>query len=380
MNTLLRVALYGSISLLFIACRNEPGEKTAQPVVQSAGADSSLVILTPMQLRNAGIITAKPEMRQMQTSLVVSGVIDVPPANEASVTLPLGGYIKQMSIIPGQQVKKGSVLAIVEDQQVIQLQQDYLVASNRMQTLEADYRRQETLNQAQVTSNKVFQQVSADFREQQIMVRAFAEKLRLIGVAPEKLTANGISRTIMVKAPINGFVTAVLVKPGAYVTPSQVLFELTDPSDLHLQLTVFENDAASLRVGQRIMCSTNNDPGTLYEATIHFITPRIAADRSTSIHCHLDNHDSRLFPGTSMNATITTSSAQAPAVPDEAVVKWENKNYVFTAEQPDRFRLLPVETAATQEGYTALRSAIPAAPIVIRNAYTLLMKMKNGGD
>ncbi|GAO45498.1 cation efflux system protein CzcB [Flavihumibacter petaseus NBRC 106054] len=330
-------------------------------------------------MKNAGIETGAPEEKEMHSTIRVNGTIEVPPANIASVSAPLGGYIKKTALIPGQKVNKGSVLATLEDQQYIQLQQDYLTAQSRLAFLEADYTRQKGLNETKATSDKIFQEVASNFQSQKVLLRSLAEKLRLIGINPETLNENTISRTVHLYAPFSGYITRVNVNMGKYAGPTDVLFELINPDDLHLTLTVFENDASRLSVGQKITCSTNSHPGEKYSATIVFITPSIGEERSTEVHCDFDNR-SKLLPGTYMNATIELTNARLRAVPDDAVVKWQNRYYLFGVEGSDRFRMIPVDVSESSDGYTAIQGALPATRIVTKNAYTILMKMKNSGE
>ncbi|PUZ30197.1 membrane fusion protein, cobalt-zinc-cadmium efflux system [Chitinophaga costaii] len=340
----------------------------------------NVVQLTPAQIKNAGILTGEPEQKEMHSVIKVSGVLDVPPQNVVSISIPLGGYLRKMELIPGQRVNKGTVLATLEDQQYIQLQQDYLTAKNRLQFLEADYNRQKGLNETKATSDKVFQQVQSEYNNQKVLIRALAEKLRLIGISPDGLTDSNISRSINLYAPISGFVTKVNVNAGKYASPTDVLFELVNPDKLHLTLTVFENDASRLAVGQKIECFSNSHPDKKYAATIHLITPNIGNDRTTEVHCHLASYGNELLPGSYMNATIEQNNAKVTAVPEDAVVKWENKFYVFQQDGAGTFQLLPVETGTNNSGYVEIKSALPAGKIVIKNAYTILMKMKNGGE
>jgi cobalt-zinc-cadmium efflux system membrane fusion protein len=236
------------------------------------------------------------------------------------------------------------------------------------------------LNETKSTSDKVFQLAKAEFETQKIMVRSLEEKLRLIGIVPEKLNEDNISRSINIYSPIDGYVTKVNVNIGKYVAPSDVLFELINPSDLHVRLTVFENDAANLAVGQKIICTTNGRPDDKYSAAIHLITPNIGEDRATEVHCHLEKYDKRLLPGTFMNAAIELNNARVTVVPEEAVVKWENKYYLFSQEAENRFKLLPVETGAINDGFIEIKTALPSTNIITKNAYTILMKMKNNAE
>ena len=382
MNMNKRLYIPVILVILLSACGHEEKDTTAVVSKDSTkiSVQNDIVQLSVTQRENAGITTGTPERREMHTTIKVSGVVDVPPQNIVSVSMPLGGYLKSTSLIPGTRVSKSSILATLEDPQYIQLQQDYLTAKSRLVFLEADYGRQKGLNETKATSDKTLQQVQSEYNSQRILLRSLAEKLRLIGIRPESLSENNISRTIHLYAPISGYVSKVNVNIGKYVAPTDVLFELINPEDLHISLTVFENDATRLTKGQTVSFTTNNQPGEVYTAKVHMIAPSIAEDRTTVVHCHMDQNSRKLLPGTFVNATIQLGNTQVTAVPEDAVVKWENKFYLFSEQTNGSYKLVPVETGTSGDGYTEIRSEIPAGNIVTKSAYTLLMKMKNSSE
>lgn len=378
-----KVILFASFLLIFCSsCSNQQQEEktAAKEENPKTKIDEDVVQLLPEQIKNSGVETGPFEKKEMHTILKVNGVVDVPPENMISISIPLGGYVKKMMLIPGMRVAKGSILATIEDQQYIQLQQDYLTAKSKLKFSEADYIRQKGLNATKATSDKLFQQAESDFSSQKILVRSLAEKIRLIGLNPNTLNENNISRAISIYAPISGYVTKVNVNTGKYVTSSDVLFELINPGALHVNLTVFENDASKLKEGQKIICTTNKHPEKKYLAVIHLITPNIGEDRTTSVHCDLKDYDKDLLPGTFMNATIELNNNSVTAVPESAVVKWENKEYVFSAEGENKFRMRKVETGVINNGFIEIKSALDVKSIVVKNAYAILMKMKNSEE
>lgn len=371
--------IYGFSALLLACTGSKPdtGEKE-KAVTDTSNAHE--VQLSAEQLKNAGIELHMPETRDMHTTIKVNGVVDVPPQNIVSVSFPLGGYLKQMQLLPGMQVSRGQVLAVLEDPQYIQLQEDYLVAKSKLHFLETDFARQKELNASKANSDKVFQQVKSDYESQQVMVKALSEKLQLLQINTDKLNAGNISRSIAVHAPISGYVSKVNVNPGKYVSATDVLFELINPADIHLSLTVFEKDVLNLAAGQSVVCYANNKPEEKYHAKIHLIARNIGDNRSSEVHCHFDKSDKRLIPGMFMNAEIAVNNASVTAVPDDAVVKWENKCYVFVADTKSQFTMTPVEIGHTNDGYTEIKTPLPARDVVVKNAYTLLMKMKNNSE
>ncbi|WP_316832665.1 efflux RND transporter periplasmic adaptor subunit [Pedobacter aquatilis] len=360
------------------ACSNTAKEDKPAEKVSSTNAD--MVAFTPEQVKNAGIVTGQFEKKAINGTINVNGVVDVPPENTFSVSVPMSGYIKRMVMMPGMLVKKGTVLATVEDQQYIQLQQDYLTAVNRLQFLSADYTRQKGLNETKATSDKIFQQTESDFNNQKVLVKALAEKLRLVGINPSSLNVNNITRNINIYAPITGYITKVNINTGKFVNAADVLFELIGQGSLHANLTVFERDAAKLKVGQQIVCTTTANPDKKYMAKIHLITPNIEDNRTTSVHCDIENPDSKLLPGTFLNAAIAIGNAEVDVLPEDAIVKWENRYYIFQVTGNNNYKMLPVETGASANGFTEIKMASKPEQVVIKNAYAVLMKMKNGGE
>ncbi|MET3114319.1 cobalt-zinc-cadmium efflux system membrane fusion protein [Pedobacter sp. CG_S7] len=369
-----------TIVLLFSSCKNEEKDEAVKNQDKVAGLETNLVQFTADQVKNAGIAVHVAEQKEMHRTLNVNGVVEAPPENVFSISIPLGGYVKKTTLIPGMMVRKGSVLVIIEDQKYVLLQQEYLSAKNRLKFATADYVRQKGLNITKATSDKLFQQTESDYAQQKILLGALAEQLRLVGINPSSLNENNISRAIKVYAPIDGYITQVNVNTGKYVQPTDILFELINPSKLHVNLTVLENDASKLKVGQKIVCTTNKDSKKKYFATVKLVTPHIGDDRSISVHCDLENSGSELLPGNYLNATINLSNANVTALPDEAIVKWENKFYIFTDEGNNQFKMINIETGIGNEGFTEIKTPLNAKRIVVKNAYAILMKMKNGGE
>jgi cobalt-zinc-cadmium efflux system membrane fusion protein len=365
------------------ACTSTKKDKeitTDSKTVTNENVVADIVVLSPAQLKSANIISGIIEKNEMHKIIKVSGVIDVPPSNIVSISIPLGGYLKKTSLIPGTLVKKGAVLATLEDPSYIQLQEDYLTSKSKLTYLEADFNRQKTLSETKATSDKLFQLAKSEYESQKYMVKALSEKLKLIGLNPLTLNENNISRAVNFYAPISGYVTKVNVNIGKYVSPTDVLFEIVDPSDLHLRLTVFENDASNLKIGNKVTYYINNNIKEKHKASIIVFTPNINENRSTDVHCHLASPVKNLYPGTFANAEIELSNARVNAIPEDAIVKWENKPHVFLKVANDSYKLIPVETGLSTNGFVEIITPLGNQEVVTKNAYTLMMKLKNSAE
>lgn len=346
--------------------------------------EMNIVELDDAQLVNAAIQLDTLTNRDITMRIKVNGLVDVPPQSMVSVSIPLGGYLKSTKLLPGMRIRKGEVLALLEDPQYIQLQQDYLVAAAKLRYAEADFNRQQTLSSTQASSEKTLQMARAEFENQQITTKALAAKLALIHINPATLSAESISRTIQVFSPIDGFVSKVNVNIGKYVSPTEVLFELVDPADIHLSLNVFEKDAPFLKIGQQVLAYSNHQPDVKHEAEIFLVSHNINADRAVQVHCHFEDYDPLLLPGMYMNAEVVLNNRSVTALPQDAIVGWQNKTYVFEVLSKNSFEMKEVKVNGSSNGFSAVEPVgaawKPNAMYVTKNAYTLLMKLKNQGE
>lgn len=371
-----------TIALIFAAlflasCGNKPApaevKKTAPVAVEEA------IVLSNAQRKNAGLTIGQTEMRPVESTLSVNGSIELPPENLHTISFPLGGFIKSSRLVNGAAVQKGSILATIEDVAFIQMQQDYLTAKSKLAFATADYNRQKELNTTQSNSQKVLQQAKSDFETQRILVNSLAEKLKLIGISPDKLTEDNISRTVNIYSPINGFVSKVNVNPGKYVGPTDVLFEVINPAETHLSLNIFENDAKNLAKGQKVTFNTVGNPNQKLEAEVMLITQNLDENRTVEVHCHLHGNHQKLIPGTFVNAQIKLKSHSSATLPDGAIVDWQGKKYVFVETATNKFTAKEIQTGYTAAGYTEVKTPVEGK-LVTSNAYTLLTALKNKAE
>ncbi|GGC62668.1 hemolysin D [Pedobacter quisquiliarum] len=373
--------LYLYIPLFLSAC-GDANKAANEETAEAAVADTTLVAITAQQMKTAGIEVGSPEESAISGSIRLQGTIDVPPQSTVSVSFPLGGYLKSTDLLPGMHVRKGQVLGVLQDMQFIKLQQDYLTAKERFNLATNEYNRYQELNVNKAASDKVFQQSRAEMETQRINMQALAEKLQLIGINARRLTASNISKSVNILSPIDGFVAKVDVNIGKYTAPTDVLFELVNPKDIHLALNVFEKDVNNLSIGQRVIAYKNDAPDKRYEAEIILISKNLDADRMATVHCHFENLEPSLLPGMFMNAEVEVKNGKALTLNEDAIVRWQNNHYVFVDAGNNNFKMTKVALGNQSQGKQQIDAAgiNNTTKLVTKNAYTLLMKLKNSGE
>lgn len=355
-------------------------ETQAEPSAEKDATEQNTVMLDSLQKKNAGIATATAQEGTTHATIRAGGSVDVPPQSLVSVSFPLGGYLKSTSLLPGSPVSKGQVIAVMEDPAYVQLQQDYLTAKARMQYLATDMQRQKELSEADATSKKSYQLSLSEYNTQEVLIQSLAAKLRIIHINPDKLNPGTISGVVPIYAPINGYVSKVNVNIGKYVNPADVLFELVNPDDIHAAITVFEKDINSFHKGMHGKVSLVDKPDEWYDVETILVTRNVDENRSGILHCHFEKQMLHLLPGMFLNAVFELDNKPAAIIPEDALLRYNGKEYVFTTTDENSFHLVPVTAGDRENGNVAL---MPDSinwlktKIVVKGAYALLGKLKN---
>lgn len=382
-------------TLLMVACSNKDSEKAESLEVSTIKEELPIangikqITFTRDQYNLAEIGTGEIEMRNLSNIIKLNGLIDVEPESMASVSAPLGGYLKSAGRLPGEEIKKGQVLAKIENPEFIQIQQGYLESLSRLQFLEEEFNRQKKLREEDINSAKTFQQVSSDFKIMQGRVKAYEQQLALVGISRSSVQNGNITRTANLYAPISGFIKVSNVNIGDYVSPQDVLFELVNLNDVHLALNTFEKDLLNLEVGQTVKFSLSDENTFNRTAKIFLIGKATGSDRKTPVHCHINKEDKKgLLPGMYIKAWVESGTNKQNAIPSEAIVQYEGKDFVILqteeTESGYTFKLEQVKKGIEQEGYTAITFAeganIQNFKPVVKNAYSILSALRNSEE
>ena len=346
--------------------------------------------MTEAQYKQAAIEIGKAEKRNMGSALKVNGVIDVPPHGEITISLPYGGFLKYTKMLPGTKVKKGQLLAIVENPDFIQFQQEYLENLSRRAFLKAEFERQEKLYKEQVAAGKKFQEAQSLYEANEIRIRAMGERLKLIGFNLNRINEGKTSAAVRIYSTIDGSVRDVYANIGKYIDPRDAIMMLTDTGDLHVELSVYENDIPKIKNGQKIKFTVSNSPEVMREAEVFLIGSGVREDRSVTVHGHLMKEEKGILPGMYVSANVIIGTNEVWTVPEESVVRFGGKQFVFVLKgkvqegevSMYQFEMKEVTKGNTENGFSEISyqsgsDNISADQIIVRGAYALLSLSKN---
>ncbi|MCU0426111.1 MAG: efflux RND transporter periplasmic adaptor subunit [Candidatus Kapabacteria bacterium] len=386
MKTLINLLTALILAFTVISC----GKNDTALVVTKEHPQEERVELTGDQYAMAGIEIGGVETKNLSLVVKVNGMLDSPPQNVVSVSPRLGGYVRSTMLLQGLRVRKGQVLAVLEHQDIVMLQQEFLETSSRLEFAEAEFKRQEALQKENINAAKTFQQSATEYKSLLARLSALRQRLLLIGINPDKLTESSMSAAYSLVAPMDGYVTEVNITLGKFVSPNDVVCRIVNTSHIHIELMVFERDAPKLREGQRVRFTLVNDPQER-TAKIYLIGREITQERTVRVHAHLDNENGRLLPNTALQALIELGEQSVSAVPDAAIVNAGGKDYIFVMLADEQqtahhsFERVEVRRGAVAGGFTEVllpEKFNKESKIVVKGAYSLLSAMQagEGGD
>lgn len=379
-----------AIVTLLVACNNKKEDSiTDIQVEKSSGqlnSEIKKINFTNEQYKLAEIEIGQIQFSNISDIVKLNGVVEANPQSRATLSAPLGGYIKSTGFIPGQIITKGDIIAVLENKEFIDLQQNYIQSKSQYIFLQQEYERQRKLRESDVNAVKTFQQITADLESTKAKVKGLEQTLVLAGIDAKNVTADNIKRTANLYAPISGYVITSNITMGNYANPNDILLEIVDINDLYINLNAFEKDINLLDKGQRIKFCLANENLYNRNATLAIVGKSASTDKIIPVNCTVNEDDkSGLLPGMYVKAWIETSPKQLPTVPNQAIVNYDGVDYIIleTAEDTSgkEFSFYKVVRGVTQEGITAIN--IPSsvnmdkAKIVTNGAYTILSALIN---
>ena len=216
--------------------------------------DTVLVTLTDPDTTKTDAVssaTSKPN------EILFNGTMIVPPDCQATVTVIMGGTVKNSSLLSGTAVRKGQVLATLENPAFIDLQQSYLDSRAQLEYLEAEYKRQQTLAKEQAASQKKLQQSRADYLSMKSKEQAAAAQLQLLGIDPVRIEESGRRPYLEVKSPIDGYVGNVRINPGKHIAAGEPVCDVINKDRTLLRLVAYEKDLAHIQKGAVVEFTVN---------------------------------------------------------------------------------------------------------------------------
>lgn len=366
MNYLLAIICVGAV---LTSCSSQHDPKSPSEVALDTD-----IILTPTQEQRAGVRTASADTVSFASTIECRGVVSVPQGRAVQIPALIGGTVATLAIIPGQRVAKGDVIATLEGPQFIDLQRDYLATGVELELAERQARRQERLSTDTIVSRKSLDDAQATARLLRIRRQALASQLALIGIEATALTEQSMVRRVPVRCSINGVVTAVYGMVGRTMAPGAAIADVVDASHCHLELTIYERDAATIRVGAVVRYSLASS-GVHGIARVLTVGGQVSESRTVVVHAEPIDNVARLVPGSSLTVAIDAGSRPRLTVPRSAIQHGGSGTRVAVKVGPGRYRWIGVEVGHQRDSLVeVVRSVTPLTHPIVTSGHRALAR------
>jgi membrane fusion protein, heavy metal efflux system len=340
------IAIILSLISIASACTNEEASDENKE-------ESSLIVMSEQTMKEADIEIGGIQESVVYHEIECIGVVDVPPQNLASVHTKIDGFVKQVRFLPGDFVKKGELMLVLEHPSFVQKQQQMLEIKNKLTFLKAEFDRKKELYEQEASSLKLLQQSESEYLSLNSTYQGLRAELAMIGFNVDNIeNRNQPQSTLELRSPINGYITRMNVNLGKLVMTNDLLYELVDRDHLHVELQVYAKDVPSIQVNDPVSIKFSGI-NKVYEAAVYLVGKQIdPISRTTSIHAHLINEDEEkeLVLGSTFQAKVMSQKRNAYTLPLAAAVSEENKYYFFK-RVTDGFEkvLLPTGTISNKQ-------------------------------
>lgn len=379
-----------SLSLMLAGCGDNTGDSVpAEAHDHEANKPKDEVHLTARQMEIMGIEMGQMEEQSLAETIKSNGHLRLPPQKKASVSAVMGGRVKDVFVLPGDEVKKGQLLATLEHPAFIEMQEQYLSARGDLEYTQQEYERKEKLYKDSISSARSLQLAKSKFTAAQARYNGLKSKLHILNVNVGALDDGRFTEAIPILSPISGHVRLIQVNIGKYVQPQQQMFEIVDNDHIHMDLLVFEKDVHKVKDGQKVLFKLTDHDDSLYQGTIFSLGNAFEENpKAMSVHAEIDNKSGALMPGMYVTARIITATRKVKALPDDAIVEDGGLSFVFvlkpgSGKDESEFKKVEVKTGIKDMGYTEaeLMYKLPdTVKIVTNGAFYLLAQMKKGDE
>jgi RND family efflux transporter MFP subunit len=334
---------------------------------ESAGSHApDSVVHVPAAAVGAGEIRIDVVLlRSLADTLAVSGEIQANPLKVAHVSARVSGTVQSITVVAGDRVHQGQILATLYSPEFLAAQSDFLLAHERAE-------------RAKLAGN-------TDAGALQSIAQSSGHRLEVLGAAATDLEALHRSHEpipyLPLRSPIAGVLTEVEAAAGKQVTAGTDLFGTSDLSEVWAVVDAYERDIGTLSVGQPAEIIATAYPGRRFAGRLSSLEGAMREEtRTLSVRLRVDNPGLALKPGMFVTARIATGrTRQALVISEAGVQELGDRKVVFVALSDSEFVARPVEVRPLGGDLVEITSGVrPGERVAVHGAFLIKSQALKG--
>jgi cobalt-zinc-cadmium efflux system membrane fusion protein len=371
MNTV-KLALAIAFTAVLAGCSQK---EVPKPAAKAAAPDPNSVAAGPdlagrIALGDAAWLEVRETMR-------VPGRIEVDEARMARIGSPVAGRITDLDATVGQNVRRGQVLATLNSTDLSSAQLNFLrEQSQRLQAMRAADRAEQLLK-ADVIGTAEVQRRQSELTQADAELNAARDQLKVLGMseaAIKRLADTGtITSRTQIVASVSGTVIERKITEGQMVQPADSVFLIADLSHVWIVADIPEQASGVARVGEPAAAEIAALPGQVLQGKLAFVSPTVNPEtRTVRARMNLANADGLFKPAMLASMLISGKPQKRQVVPAAAIVREENRDFLFVQTGGHAYQLRPVSVGAEHEGRRVLLDGLrDGEKIVVEGAFHL---------
>jgi cobalt-zinc-cadmium efflux system membrane fusion protein len=351
--------ILAALLMLVAGCK----AKQEAPAAAAQPMNPGEVSITPALEENLKF--GNPEMTDVTGTLQVAAHVETDAKRIAHVGSPVKGRILRLLVFEGQHVTAGTVLATLHSTDLSDTQFALVKAASQQNLAATAERRAEQLVQADVMGRAELERRRAELLQASTEAESYHTQLLGLGMTEAQIrrleTTHKLSADYPIVAPKTGTVLKREITIGQVVQPADPAFTIADLSSVWIVANVPEEDAGQLNEGMQVEVRIPALPKQTIKGRLSFVSPIVdPATRTVEVHMDIANPKGLLKPDELASMTFTGQTERKLSVPTTAVVREDNKDYVFVQISPKKFVLREVSLGQEEDDRRVLLSGVRA--------------------
>ena len=317
------------------------------------------VRINPEKQQLIGVQYGTAENQSLTKSLRAVGRAAFDETKMVRINPKIEGWIEDVYVdFTGKLVNKGQPLLSIYSPDLVQTQEEYLLAlKNRKQLGESPFGDAVNFSESLVQSAKRRLQLW-DVTDAQI----------------KELEARGTpSRTMTLYAPASGFVMQRNAFPKQRIMPDTELYQLADLSNIWIVADIYEFEAADVKLGQLATVTPSSYPGRTFRGKITYIYPQVDnTTRTLKVRIELSNKDFLLKPNMYAEVTLNINYGSRLVVPQEAVLDSGSEQLVYVALADGYFEPRKIQIGAKVNDKYVVLNGLKAGELIVTSGNFLI--------
>jgi cobalt-zinc-cadmium efflux system membrane fusion protein len=350
-------------------------KKKTAPVEVQVQEDPTVITVTPDLQKQ--LVIGEPKVEEVAGSLQVAARIDTDASRIARIGSPVAGRIIKLLVLEGQYVHRGQALATLHSTDLSDTQFAFIKADSQQKLAQQATERAEQLVKADVMGRAELERRRAELLQASTEAQAYRTQLGVLGMTDASIRRLESTRKLNADYPIistiNGTVLDRKVTIGQIVQPAEIAFMVADLSNVWVIADVPEQSSGKLHKGMEVIVKIPALPEQEIHGKLSYVSPIVDPNiRTVQVRMDLSNPKGIFKPAMLANMTFIDASERKNTIPSTAVVREDNKDYIFVQIGPKKFMLREVSLGLESGERRVLESGVnPGEKIVLDGAFHL---------